>query len=117
MTKTLTEYGREVYQARGEPRKLSDLQLEISSVYATLSDQLKTLNIMKAGYWKTKTMHDTGLMRAKPLSDTSVEMNWGMTTEGQDEMKIKCALDAMEKLLSAIKNAIYVSNNEARNQY
>lgn len=117
MQKTITDYAKDVYNARLNPRRLSELHLEISSVYASISDQLKDVKIAKAQFWKKKKEYDDGSLREKPLSDTELEMQWYREEAGKDEIRYKSALDALDKLMNAIKSASVSNAIEAKNQY
>lgn len=104
--KSLTDYATDVYKARNMPGELSDLHIELASVYAQISDQLKDLKIEKAIFWNGKG----------ELSDKAMEMKWLQVDGGKKEVRAKYTLDALEKLIGAIKTASVNNALEIKNQ-
>ena len=107
--KKLSEYAQEVLRARGDPNTMSDLQVELSVVYASMTEEYQYIKVRKAAFWQKK------FEGAKPLSDTHLEMMWRGTQDGVKEIQIKYTLNGIDKLISSIKSAIVVDSFNARN--
>lgn len=104
--KTLTELATEVYQAKHSPDLLCDLHIEIATIYSSMTDEYKDLKIEKAIFWNSKG----------DSSDKAMEMKWIQTDNGKKELRAKYILDALEKLIGAIKTASVKNAIEAKNQ-
>lgn len=110
--KTLTEYANDILLHKNDPHLLADIHLELAAKYAMISDIVKDLDIEKAVFEdKTKYSGD------KPLSDKAVNSKWKITEGGIKEIRLDRELEALEKLMSAIKSSIVVSSVEAKNQF
>jgi hypothetical protein len=115
--KTLNEFATEIYKNKNSPGFLADIGVELSAKYGTLSEKMKDNQLEKAQFWTKKIQDDDGTIREKPLSDKHVEMMWIHDGKGEEEIRLKYEMKALEKMMSAIKNNIVVSTVEARNQY
>jgi len=105
----LSEYAEKAMLAKGDPNTMSDLNVELASVYATLTEEYQSLKIKKALFWKKK------FEGVKPLSDTYLEMLWTQSEDGQRELKLKYDLAGIEKLFSSVKSSIVVETFNMRN--
>lgn len=110
--KTLREYADEVYENRGNPHLLADLQVEMACKCAYLSEKFKPIKVAKAAYWQGKYIVKEG---EKPKSDTYMETQWGASPLGIDEIKLKIELEGLDRLISACKSIQVDAAREARN--
>lgn len=117
MVKTLTQLATEVLNAKNQPHTLYELHIEVASTYSKYADTYKDLQIKKAEFWNLKEFDENGEQRERPLSDKAVEMKWRGTPDGKEDLRHKYILKGLEKLLGAIKSALYVSNQEIKNNY
>jgi len=110
--KTLKEYSKLIKENIDHPSNLSKLELEISADYAYLASLLKPINDQKAEKWiQIKESEE------KRLSDKLTEMKWRCTEAGKIERAYKLKIRSFEKMLTAIRSNIYISNMEAKNKY
>lgn len=110
--KTLKQYSEELKSSIGQPGKIADLEIEIASDYASLTDELIKLEINKSLFFDT-----TKFSTEKPLSDQAVLYKYQRTPEGERYMIIKLTLKALEKLKGACSNHTFVKNKENQGQW
>ena len=115
---SLTEYANAIMENKSNPNALADLDLELAAKYAMMSEIIKDLKIEAAKFWDIKIFEEDGeTKRDKDLSDKYVEVLWRGTESGQKEIRLKYELDALEKLMSAIKTSSVVNAIQAKGNY
>lgn len=110
--KTLLEFSKEVGEAIGQPGKIAELGVEISSAYGQLTDELIQMEINRALFFDT-----TKFGGEKPLSDQATSAKYTRTKEGERYLIVKMTLKALEKLMASTRTHTFVKNAESRNQW
>lgn len=110
--RSLKAIAADVYDNRNLPHALGDLYMELGSLYAYYSEQLKPIKVEKATSW-VKLKKSGG---EKLLSDRYTEMLWRTTPPGKREQDLKYLLTGIDKLTDSIKQAGYLNQQEIKNQ-
>jgi hypothetical protein len=108
---TIQEYSKVVAEQVGanDWEGLARTMVVLASKYSYLSEIQKRLRIERAYFWQRKWAGD------KPLSDTHLKNLWLLTPSGEEEKRLKIEMKALEKLIDAIRSALYVLSRESRN--
>lgn len=106
----LDEYGRKIFKAKGSPKNLDDINIELSGWYAYFSEQIIFLEISEAEFYQEKKNGEA----EKPLSDKNIEYQWKVTENGKEHIRVKQTIKTLEKLMSNIKSSIRRAETEAR---
>lgn len=110
--KTLKQYVQDIQSNKDNPVELSEISNILSADYMACADAIIPIKLLKSIEW-TKIKRS----ESKPLSDSLTEKLWQQTKEGQEEIKLKYRMKALEKALASIKSYIYIKNVEANNQF
>jgi len=111
--KTLKEISELIKANLENPHELSKIHLEISADYGYLSSLLIPLKEEKTQKWidlKFSSGDDK-------VSDKLADMRYLLTDEGKLEQSIEIKMKAIEKMMSSLKNNMFILNQESRNQY
>lgn len=92
---------------QASPHELAEMKLELSSIYARMSELLMTILKKKPLMWNE--------IRKGVKSDTSAERAWEATEEGLQQMELTQWLKVSEKMISAINSMLRVYEAEAKN--
>lgn len=99
--KKLSEYHKEIKTFINSPHELAEINTHAAAEYSWYCEQMIKIKLQKAQEWEElKNCGD------KPLSDETTEMKWRKTEAGILEVKIKYAMKALEKLMTAIKSQL-----------
>ena len=107
----LEEYGRKIWKYKNNPRKLDELNLELTAFFGYYSEQMINLDIQEAQFWKA----NKHLESDKPLSDTIIKSLWRITPAGESHLHADRYTKALEKMMSSIKSSLRRAEIEARN--
>ena len=91
------------------PHQLAEERIGMAEEYSRYSGLYAELVKKRAEHYKKE--------RPNHKSDTSVEREWEMTTEGTQMTIIKLKLKAIEKQLSASNTMLRLLENQAKNLY
>lgn len=98
----------EVQEGAGVGR-LSDIAVQLTSFYATLSEEFKDIEVFRADRWLE--------IRKEVKSDTMAEKTWLATPEGKKWNELRIQLKYIEKTISSIKLRLRVAEGEAYGSY
>ncbi len=93
--------------SQATPHELADMKLELSSIYARMSEMLMNILKKKPLMWNE--------IRKNTKSDTSAERTWEATEEGLQQMELNQWLKVSEKMISAINSMLRIYEAEAKN--
>jgi len=113
--KTLKEYSSLINKNLESPLELRKVELELAADYAYYMAELIPLKAEKAQAWINIKHSDPG-EGGRLISDRLAEMRWRMTSDGAMEHAISLKLRAIEKMISSIKDAMYISSQAIRNE-
>ncbi len=91
------------------PHELASMKLELSSIYARMSEMLMNILKKKPLMWNE--------LRRGLKSDTSAERAWEATEEGLQQMELAQWLKVSEKMTSAINSMLRIYEAEAKNEH
>lgn len=111
--KTLNEYSKLLRENIESPLELRKIELELAADYAYYTAILIPLKEQKSMEWINLKYSGSD---DKLLSDKLVEMKWRITECGQREHAVSLKLKALEKMISSIKDAMYISSQAIRNE-
>lgn len=115
--KTLKQYSQAIKSNLQIPAKLAELLEEAAADYAFYAEEMENVQLKKPLVWTKIKKEKDGFEREKYLSDALTEQCWRMTEWGQKELALKYKLKGLEKIISSIKTALYVKDQEAHNNY
>lgn len=110
--RTLQQFSEDIISHKDSPSQLSEDLLEMTAKYSYLSEEWKPLKLRKNTFW-VQTKYDG----EKKKSDKEVELLWGATEDGQNEVRLVLEMKALEKLMSSVKAFLRVAENEAKNNW
>ena len=96
-------------QKNPPPGRLAVITVELSSWFATLSQQLEDILVFKADRWQE--------LRKDCKSDKSTDRLWDSLVEGKNEIKLRSQLKYLEKIISSIKFLLRVKEVESYGKY
>lgn len=91
------------------PGRLSELAVELSSWYATLSDEYGSIEIFYADRWLD--------LRKGEKSDKMADRKWAATEEGKRMTTLRLQLKYIEKVVSTIKLRLKTKISEGYNAF
>lgn len=110
---TLTDIAKDVHDNMSVPEELANIDIEIASLYAFFSDEMKDLQIRKSKEWlQIKESGDE-----KDISDAKADRLYAQRPDGVREIELKYTLRALEKLMGAIKNCSFLNRQESKNEW
>lgn len=89
--------------------RLSEIRVELSGWYATLSQELEDILVFKADRWID--------LRKDQSSDKSTDRAWDATEEGKRETRLRIQLKYIEKVMSSISFRLKVKEGESWGRY
>ena len=89
--------------------RLSEILVELSSWFATFSQELEDIMIFKADRWMD--------IRELNKSDKSTDRMWDKSDEGKKEIRLRSQLKYIEKTMGAIKFRLKVKEGESFNRF
>lgn len=116
---------QELMNEDSSPPDLAKYATILAGYYSYYGQMLKRVQLIKPTVWleiqdNEEVLKDGGLVyqkRDKPLSDKKTERMWEATEDGQKEIALEWELKKIERMLSAIKQRLYVDNVAAKNNY
>jgi len=107
--KTLKTYREEIQKAIGFPHILSDIQINASADFGSYSETFAKYEIKRAKFIEKE--HSEG------KSIASAENNWIATQDGEKWIFLKHYLRGIKEITKSIQTAIYIANQESKNNY
>ena len=89
--------------------RLADIAVQLTSYYATLSEDFKDIEVFRADRWLE--------LRKGVKSDTMAEKMWLATSEGKNWNGLRIQLKYIEKTISSIKLRLKVAEGERFGAY
>lgn len=108
----LEKYGRDIWIAKNNPKKIDSINTELLGWYAYYSEQMVNLDRAEAQFWK----ENKHLESDKPLSDTMIKALWRITPQGDNHLTADRYCKTLEKMMSSLKSSLRRMEVEARNQ-
>ena len=91
------------------PGRMSEIAVELSAWYATLSEQLENILVFKADRWV--------VLRDSHNSDRATDRAWDATDEGKQEIRLRSQLKYLEKFISSLKLRLKIKEGESFGRY
>lgn len=107
--KSIDEWGRLVYSNSQNPGLLAEINVQIAGYYAYLTGEYIKTKFLYSEFYKKKKFGD------EKVSDKAIEMLWLLESDGVKWYTLKKELRAYEQLMSAVKTATIVANQEQKN--
>lgn len=93
------------------PPRLSEIAVELSSYYATLSEEMENVLVFKADRWLELRNKDY------VKSDKMADKLWDASDEGKQEIRLRSQLKYIEKVLSNIRMRLRIREGESFGRY
>lgn len=107
--KTLKEYAEAVISNKNNPHALAEMILEMSAKYAFVTERMKELAVKHNIFYQERKIGE------KPPSDKAIELEWHASEDGNEELRAKYELKALEKLQSSIRTYLRTQEVERHN--
>lgn len=109
--RTLQYYSDSLEKFKDIPPKLSDLLVEMTSDYGSVSDMLIPIKEEETKYWLKTKQADS------KLSNNTIQMMWNGEEGGSLQYRMELYQKSLDKLMSNLKAILYEKRQEAKNNY
>ena len=109
--KSIKEWGSDIANSATSPHILSQINVQLAGYYA-YKNGLYVVEKIKWAKWYGESKIDS---EGKKNSDKYLDALYLMTEDGQALYLLKKEIRSYEKMMDAVKSAIFVANQEVKN--